>query len=80
MSPIIRFITTTRPKCTMSTPMAWAAGIRMGTITSRMVLASSRQPSTSSSTLMSSRKPTRESSKPCSHTLMASGMFSRVTT
>ncbi len=57
-SPIIRLTTTTSPKWTMSMPSAFAAGMKIGTTTSRMVLASSRQPRKSSTPLTISRNTT----------------------
>jgi hypothetical protein len=72
--------TTTTPKCTMSMPSTCAVGISTGTITSRMVVPSSTQPSSSSSTLAARRKVTGLSCQARRTALIARGMFSMVTT
>src|SRR6185312_10021862 len=56
--PIMMLTTTTTPKCTRSMPSAFAGGIRIGTMTSRIVVPSRRQPSASRMPLTSSRNPT----------------------
>ena len=79
IKPIMELTTTNTPKCTRSMPSALQAGIKSGTITKMIVVASKKQPKISTKILIKIRNSRGFMSIPVNILDIKSGIFSEIT-